>query len=341
MRKVILLCGLICCIAFVANAELFKPGNVIFTDPFYTPDGQIIELKINGNEAEVVNAVRWNLDGATRRRALGLDVDPAGTVFVGITTTYDGQLDNPAPEGIGEILRIDKQGNQTFYTTDVVKSVFLNTVGVDELILNSNAADGITAYQYKMDGKTLTNVAEFTKTGNGEALKLPDGRILMGDSVTPGIMLYDAKGGNSTGIFSEVKDVNEIPRVVRSLTYNKNANAVIASLVDGSTLVRLNLKGEVEAEYNAKSEGFTGIWGVAQIPDSENVVVSNHNVKDLTNKFGIFDANNLAAGPRIITITKGFEQAGLAADTQFTSFFNMAVVPGADLPPAVHDWDLF
>lgn len=335
-----LVLGITSLITLVASAELFSPGNVVFTDPVFSPDGRIVELKITGNEAEIVNVVRWNLDDTTRRRALGLTIDPNGVVLVGITTTYDGQ-DNPFPEGIGEILRIDKEGNQKFFTTDVIKSVFLTAVGPDEFILNSNAvADATTAYQYKIEGNELKTVATFNKTGSGEALQLPDGRILMADTATAGILIYDAKGGDKTGVFAGLLDANGAGRFVRTLTYCKALNAVIATLVDGATLIRLDLNGNIEEEFNATTSGFTGIWGVAEIPDSSDLIVSNHNITGMANKFGIFDGKNLSAGPRIITISKGFEKAGLAADTQFASLFNISVIPGKNSSD-IQTWDIY
>lgn len=317
---------------FSVHGDLFAPGNIIFADPFYAPDGQIVELKVTGNEAAIINVVRWDLGDTDRRRALGLDIDPAGTVFVGITAAFDPAPDNPYPEGIGEVLRIDKQGKQTFYITDIIKVTFLAAIGTDEVIVNSNAADGNLAYGYQLGETDITRWTEFQKTSYGEALKLPDGRIVMGDNGAPGIHIYDPAGGPPTGLFSLAAGADGNGRTVRSLTYNDHMGAVVALLQNQHTLLRINLDGEIEEEYDASLDGFTNLWGVAQIPGTTQFLVGNHDVAAMANTFGIYDALNLAAGARLITITSGFEQAGLAANTSFRSFFNMAVVPGRKSP---------
>lgn len=322
-----------------SQAQLFEPGNVIFADPFYSPDGQIVELSITGNEAEVVNVVRWPLDDTDRRRALGLDVDPNGNVWVGLTAAFGD--DSDFPEGIGEILRIDSEGNQNIWMTDIIKVTFLTAIGPDEVIVNSNVADGNLAFGYKIEGDQMTGVTEFIKSGYGEALKLPDGRILMGDNAAPGIHVYDETGGEPTGLFSEVANAEGEARVVRSMTYNEEIGAVIASLSDQSTLVRVNMDGEVEEEYNAVEDGFTGLWGIAQIPGTTQFIAANHDVAELANQFGIFDANDISAGPRLIEITSGFTEAGLDEGTAFRSFFNLAVVPGAEFPTDVETWQVY
>ncbi|MDX9752934.1 MAG: hypothetical protein RBU29_03185 [bacterium] len=325
-----------CVFTLGAQAELFSPGNVIFADPFYSPDGQIVELKITGNEAEVINVVRWDLADTLRRRALGLDVDPNGTVFVGITATWENNPENPYPEGIGEVLRIDKQGNQTFYMTDIVKTTYLSAIGVDEVVVSSNvASDQHLAYRYKFSGTETSEWSEYNKGSHGEALRLPDGRLLFGDNTKSGIHIYDLAGGEPTGVFYDDG------RTVRSLSYNDKIGAVIASLQDQRTILRIGLDGVLQEEYNATNDGFTAIWGIAQIPGTTNFITGNHDVAGMASVLGVFNALDLAAGPRLITITSGFANAGLPEGTTFRSFFNMAVVPGAEFPPSVDAWSLF
>ena len=331
---------LVCIAPLMSQAQLFEPGNVIFADPFYEPDGQIVELKITGNEAEIINVVRWDLGDTDRRRALGLDVDPNGIVWVGLTAAFGD--DGEYPEGIGEILRIDHEGNQQIFSTDVLKVTFLTAIGPDEVIIQSNSTvDGNFALGYKVEDGEVVDSPYYEKTGYGEALLLPDGRLLMGDNVTGGILLFDKAGGVSTGMFSEVLDADGNSRTVRSLTYNDEIGAVVASLQDQHTFLRINLDGEIEEEYNGTDDGFTGVWGIAQIPGTTQFITGNHNVVELANTLAIFDANDLAAGPRLIEITSGFEQAGLEEGTSFQSFFNIAVVPGAEFPVGLAEWQLF
>ncbi|MBI1388672.1 MAG: hypothetical protein GC154_09520 [bacterium] len=338
MKRLLLCCVLVAAVSpsFVF-AQLFTPGNVIFADPFYTPDGQIVELKIDGNSASIVNVVRWPLDGADRRRALGLDVDPNGNVWVGLTATFGDTSEFPL--GIGEILRITKDGTQTFWMTDIIKVTYLAALGPDEVMVNSNAADANLAQRFKVSGEDVIETVDYYKGGHGEALRLPDGRILMGDNVNPGIHIYNDAGGDPVGVFSEVPGADGVARTVRSMTYNDAIGAVIASLQNEKTIVRLSMNGDIEEEIDASTVGFTKIWGIAQIPDTTQFIIGSHDVADLANTFGVFDALNLAAAPRLIKIDSGFEQAGLAAGTSFRSFFNLAVVPGAALPGVEH-WDL-
>ncbi len=323
-------------IPFTGWTQLFVPGNVIFADPFFLPDGQIVELKITGDEAEVVNVVRWDLQGAVRRRALGLDIDPAGQVWVGVTWT--GDAESEYPEGIGQALRIKRDGTQDTWDLDILKSTHLAALETDVVMVNSNVGDQDIAQRLDVTSGDPV-LTDFVKTGHGEALKLPDGRILMGQT-DPGILVFD-DAGNQTGVFFDDGET-----AFRSLTYNDEIGAVVASSQDQHTLMRISLDGELEETYDASDPlgtgvGFTSIWGIAQIPGSTQIIIGNHNVEALANTMGIFDGLDLASGPRLIEITSGFEQAGLDPGTSFRSFFNMAVVPGAEFPSNVEQWELY
>jgi len=313
----------------------FSPGNVIFADPNYNPgaeDGQVVEVKITGNSAEIVNVIRWNLDDASRRRPLGIDVDPNGTVWVGLTAAFDDTAE--FPEGIAEILRIDKDGTQTFTMADIVKGTYLAAIGPNEVVISSNSGDAGTPYRYIIENGEITDWAEFQKSSHGEALRLPDGRILQGDNGAPGIHIFDNAGGPPTGLFYDDG------RTVRSLTYNEEIGSVMASLQDQVTLLRIGLDGTLEEEHLAGDDGFGNLWGIAQVPGSTNIIMGSHNIDENRNRFAVYNALDLAAGPRIITIDSGFVAAGLPEDYTFRSLFNMAVVPGADLPTPVEIWEL-
>lgn len=333
-RLFVILC--VCALPLTSWSQLFEPGNVIFADPFYAPDGQIVELKITGDEAEVVNVVRWDLDGALRRRALGLDVDPSGQVWVGVTWT--GDADSEFPEGIGQALRIKSDGTQNSWDLDIIKSTHLAALDTDVVVVNSNSGDQDIAQRLDVsNGDPI--FTDFIKSGHGEALKLPDGRILMGQTA-PGILVFD-DNGNQTGVFYD-----DGATAFRSLTYNNDIGAVITSSQDQHTIMRISLDGELEESYDATDpfgtgEGFTSLWGIAEIPGTAQIIMGNHNVAALANTLGIMDALNLAAGPRLIKITSGFEQAGLDENTAFKSFFNVAVVPGAEFPTDVSQWNLY
>lgn len=175
-------------------------------------------------------------------------------------------------------------------------------------------------------------LTSFNKTGHGEALMLPDGRLLMGDNGTPGIHIYDLSGGDPTGLFYDDE------RTVRSLTYNDQIGAVIALLQDQHTLLRISMAGELEEEYDAEWDQFRNLWGVAQIPGTTNIILGSHDIDDTYNMMAIYNALDFASGARIIEINSGFEAAGLASDFIFRSFFNAAVVP--EFAP-VGTWELY
>ncbi|MBN2329130.1 MAG: hypothetical protein JXR73_18465 [Candidatus Omnitrophica bacterium] len=331
---VLLLCAVL--LPIVAQADLFAPGNVIFADPNYNAgaeNGQVVELKINGDSAEIVNVVRWNLDNATRRRPLGIDVDPNGTVWVGLTAAFGDTQE--FPEGIAEILRIDPDGTQTFVTADIIKGTYLAALGPNEVYISSNAADASTPFRYVIENGEITDRAEFQKSGDGEALRLPDGRLLQGDSGAPGIHIFDDAGGPPIGMFYNGD------KTVRSLTYNDQIGSVIASLHDQVTLQRISLDGELEEEHNAGDDGFGNLWGIAQVPGSTNIIMGSHNIDENRNRFALYNALDLAAGPRIITIDSGFVENDLPADYTFRSLFNMAVIPGGEIPSGLDIWELF
>jgi len=336
MKKIAAVLFCICLSPLFCSAQLFSPGNIIFADPFFTPDGQIVELRINDPdsalpEAEIINVIGWELpEGAVRRRALGLDVDPNGNVWVGITTTGDAESEFPL--GIGEALRIEPDGTQTFFTTDLIKATHLAAIGPNQVILNSNAGDDENLAQLVDVTSGEAVLTSFNKTGHGEALLLPDGRLLMGDGGAAGIHIYDLSGGDPTGIF-----YND-DRTVRALTYNDEIGSVIALLQDGHTLLRISLDGALEEEYDAEPDGFSGMWGVAQIPGTTNIVLGAHNVAESFNEIAIYPALDLSSSLKVVQITTGFESVGLDPEFQFRSFFNIAVVPEVTL---VNSWDLF
>lgn len=331
---------------FAAAQDLFfEPGNLIFADPF---DDQIIEIGFDLDaavpgeflDAEIVNAVQWDLGPWERRRPLGLDIDPNGNVWVGITSTGDTEAEFPL--GLGEALRIERDGTQTFFPTEVIKITFLAAIGPNQVIVNSNAGDQNETFGGPDDNfaqmVTVTsegaNLTTFNKSGYGEALKLPDGTLLMGDNGLPGIHIYEETGGDPVGVFYDDG------RNFQSLTYVEAIDVIIA-LNQGSTLVRISMDGMLEEEFTTDTDGFTGLWGVADIPGTNKVIVASHNVGAVFNQLAVYTADDFAGNfPTIIDITSGFEQAGLPADHVFRSFFNLALVP-EEVETSLNDWYLF
>lgn len=331
-------CLVVCLLPLSGWAQLFEPGNLIFADPFYSPDGQIVELQLNDDDtATIINTVKWELDGAVRRRALGLDVDPAGNVWVGITWTGTAAADNPHPEGIGQIMRIEKNGTLMSWDLDLIKSTHTAAIGVNDVIVNSNAQDDQNlAQRVQVDANGNATLTDFNKTQHGEALILPDGRIAMGDNGDSGIILYDATGGDSVGkLFDD-------GRTIRSLTYNPEIGSIVASLQDQHTLLRISLDGVLEEEYDTANDGFNNLWGVAHIPGTSNIILGSHDIDETYNEVAIYNALDFTEFPRVIAVTDGFEDVGLDAGHVFRSFFNMAIVPEVtDDGSDIDTWSLY
>ena len=333
MKRVVLLVVCVGLLPIAGFAQIFTPGNVIFADPFYRPDGQIVEFEFDEATGigRIVQVIKWDIGEWERRRALGLDIDPNGNVWVGITSTGSNDPEDPYPMGLGEALRIEPDGTQTFFPTDLVKATHLAAIGANKVILNSNHTDDATLAQLVDVTSGEAVLTNFNKTGHGEALLLPDGRLLMGDSGTPGILTYDLSGGDPTGVFYDDG------RTVRSLTYNDQIGSVIALLQDQHTLIKVSLDGELEAEYDAEWDQFVSLWGIAEIPGTTKIILGSHDIDETWNQMAIYDTANFDAGPTIIEIMEGFEEAGLAADHVFQSFFNAAVVPEFT---SVSTWEL-
>lgn len=324
----------VCALPLSGWAQLFEPGNLIFADPFYQPDGQIVEMQINDDDtATIINAVRWDLDGAVRRRALGLDVDPAGNVWVGITWTGDAESEFPL--GIGQALRIERDGTQTSWDLDLIKVTLTAAIGANDVIMNSNADDANLAQRVQVDANGNATITDFNKTSYGEALRLPDGRIVMGDNGDSGILIYNESGGDPIG------KLWDDGRTVRSLTYSPEIGSIVGSLQDQETLIRVSLDGQLEEEFSTSADGFVSLWGVAHIPGTSNIILGSHNVGESFNEVAIYNALDFNELPRIIAVTEGFEEAGLPADHVFRSFFNMAIVPAAGGGSEVDSWSLY
>ncbi len=320
MKKILLLVFVFALVPLFAQAQLFTPGNIIFADPFYSPDGQIVELSYDeaAGTATIINVVRWDQGGFERRRALGLDVDPNGNVWVGITSTGDTEAEFPL--GLGEALRIERDGTQTFFLTDLIKITFLVAIGPNQVIVQSNNDADYNLAQLVDATSGEAALTNFNKTSYGEALLLPDGRLLMGDNGVPGIHIYEMTGGDPIGVFYDDG------RPIQSMTYNEQIGSIIA-LNQNNTLLRISLDGTLEAEYDTSEDGFTGLWGVAQIPGTTNIILGSHNVDDTFNEMAIYDATDFSQVPTVLQVVAGFEEAGLPADHVFRSFFNIAVVP--------------
>jgi hypothetical protein len=192
---------------------------------------------------------------------------------------------------------------------------------------NSIAAAPSICYRVRVDEQKILDVTEFIVSQKvnsfGEALELPDGRILIGASEDDGISIFDKSGGEPVGKFVASGRY-------RSLTYCKQLNAVLAVGSDQRTLYRFDLQGNLEEQTDAGNYLFTNLWGVAAIPGTTKIIVGSHDGPPETRNFvGIFDAANLADPPQELEIV---------GDVVFRSLFNIAVYP---VPvESVEAWEL-
>lgn len=330
----------LCIAPFAAYAQLFTPGNIVIADPFYNAgaeNGQVVELRIEGDSAEIVQAIRWERDWADRRRPLPLDVDAEGNIWVGITSSTDDP-ETEFPLGIGEVIRIAPDGSQTIYFSSIDKMTFLTVTGPNEVIASSNGADANFANLMRIEGDDVVHEEYFNKTSYGEAIRLPDGRLLMADNGNSGIHIFVDGTSNSTG------KLYDDGRNFRSLTYNDEIGAVIAMLTNEQTLLRISLDGELEDEYDAGADGFTNCWDIEQIPGQAAFMIANHNIgadNPMRNVIGVYNALDLQEPPRLIRINAGFANIGAADTFTFRSIFNMAMIPGADFPVSVETWNVY
>ncbi|MEW6237754.1 MAG: hypothetical protein AB1656_20400 [Candidatus Omnitrophota bacterium] len=315
--------------------QFFTPGNVIFADPV---DDRVVELKLSGGFAEIVQIVTWPLGDMSRRRPLGLDISPDGTVWVAVTGVPKSATEAVEfPTGRAEVLRITGDGKQTFFGTPANKGTFLSTSNSGEVFIMSNAIETTPSIQYRIQvqGDEISEITEFILSQSlnfyGEALELPDGRILMGSNGEDGILVFSQDGGAPTGKFVQTNRY-------RSLTYIPENQKIIALRTDQSTIDRFDLNGTLEDTINAADYLYPSLWGTARIPGTTKFLVGSHNGPAATkNYIGVFDAANFDNPPEEYVIT-GFEKVGLAADHQFGSLFNMASV--VQFTP-VASWELY
>ncbi len=336
MKKLVLAAVVLCVVSSVGWAQFFEPGNVIFADPF---GDRIVELTLNETDgvAEIVNAISWPLGDTSRRRPLGLDIDPTGTVFVGITgvpTSATEAVDFPT--GRGEVLRIKPDGTQDFFIVPLNKVTFLSSFNANEVYIMSNNIPDPPSIQFRvrMSEDEVTDITEFVVSEEagtyGEALVLPDGRVLIPGNTFDGIKVF-SQDGEEIGMFTE-------EGVYRSLTYVEEIDKVIASGSDQVTIHRFDMDGNLEDSLNTGDFLFPNLWGITTVPGTTDIILGSHDGPIETRNFiGIFNAADFSEEPREFEIV-GFENADLPPDTIFRSLFNMAVVQE---PVRVNRWEIY
>ena len=208
MKKAILFASLLMLCASVVLAAPFTPGNIVLVD---AAEDRLIEVELVGEDAVVVQVVTWELGDTLRRRPLGVDFDPNGTCYVGITGVPTSATEvAEMPEGRGEILRILPDGTQQFYVLPaaVSKGTWMSSESPNEVFVMSNEPHPpfpSQSYRYRFVGDEISEPTLFNVTstpqangngGYGKALILPDGRILIPSSTNQYINIYNDDGGD-------------------------------------------------------------------------------------------------------------------------------------------------
>lgn len=332
--------GLLIVIPCASLAQPFEPGHVLFADPGSGGD-QVVELELHDDgTAEIISLVQWPLLDTKRRRPLGLDVAPDGTAWVGVTgeptsVTEEVQF----PTGRVEVIALRPDGTQQSYlnVAPTNKATFLSTFHPNEVFIMSNSIqEGPSIhFRVRMNDTEVTEVTEFIVSQEtnffGEALELPDGRILIGSSGSDGIQIFDQDGGEAIGMFVEENRY-------RSLTYIPEINRILALRTDQSSIDRMDLEGNIEDTLVAADWFYPNLWGVARMPGTTKFLIGSHNGPEATQNFiGIFDASDFSKEPEEHEIV-GFENVGLPPDHRFVSLFNMAVTIE---PTYIDEWSVF
>lgn len=338
---IVLLLGMVMAVpAFGQLTKPFTPGNLVLAD---ASDDMLIEVDLPDSpeaaSAQVVQVVRWELGDTSRRRPLGVAFDPNGVCYVGITgvpTSATEAVEYPA--GRGEILRILPDGTMSFHVlpVEVTKGTWVSSYNPNEVFIMSNEpVVPSESYRVRFSGNEISDITLFevseTTQGDGKALVLPDGRILIPADDANHINIYNESGGKPIGQIATEKGY-------RSLAYLEDSNEMLAIPGTG-TVDRLTMEGEIVGAFDFSLDGLGGVWNFTLIPDgSERFIATNHN-GPATSKSLIFiyDSKILDQEP----MPQILEIAGLSdfgdADGLATQLFDHAMVVE---PTQVLDWPL-
>lgn len=331
-RSILVGC-LLCMVSMSTNAEPFTPGNIVLTD---ATEDRLIEVNLTPDEAQVVQIITWPLGDTSRRRPLGMAIDPLGNTYVGITgvpVSATEQVD--FPEGRGEVLRIAQDGTMDFYILppEVTKGTWMSSDNPNEVFLMNNEPPPpfpSQSYRLRYSGNQVIDTTLFNVTmtaqgngngGNGKALVLPDGRILIPSSTDNFINVYDEDGGDP---------VDQIPttRPYRSLAYIAGTDYLLANPTNGTSVDRIGFDGSVEGTFDFSVDGLGGVWNFTILNDgTERFIATNHNGSAASKSaIYIYDASDLEAiFPEILPLT-GLQDFG-DTDGIASSLFDSAVVP--------------
>lgn len=263
MKKAIVLTSLFLLCASWVSAAPFTPGNIVLSD---AAEDRLIEVALNGEKAVVVQVVTWELGDTLRRRPLGVDFDPNGTCYVGITGVPASATEvAEMPEGRGEILRILPDGTQQFFVlpATINKGTWISSDNPNEVFVMSNEQHPpfpSQSYRYRFQNGKISEPTLFNVTmtpqdngngGYGKALVLPDGRILIPSNTDHFINIYTEEGGDSIGRITTAKGY-------RSLAYIAGTNYMLANTDDGITVDKITMDGSIIGTFNCLIQKICG-----------------------------------------------------------------------------------
>ncbi|MBN2328587.1 MAG: hypothetical protein JXR73_15705 [Candidatus Omnitrophica bacterium] len=320
-----------------ALAAPFTPGNLVLTD---ATNDRVIEVNISGDEPEIVQIITWPLGDTSRRRPLGMAFDPNGTLYVGITGVPTSATEQVQfPTGRAEVLRIKADGTQSFHALpgdEIDKITLVSSFNPDEVFVMRNTPLPYPCYMFRVrfSGDEISDITKFTMSSedengqvssHGEALIMPDGRILIPRHNVSVINVYGPDGGDP---------IDAIPteRGYVSLAYQEGTDYFLA-LVNGQKSVDvITLDGEAFDLLDFGSlDGIVESWNVNFLGDgSDKFMLAEKTESDpqSQNAVFIYDASDLAGWP--IRYLLPLDEP--------SSLFDFHFVP--EPPAPVDDWPL-
>jgi hypothetical protein len=348
MKQVVRICLIMLAFGMVINqdlfAEPFTPGNIVLVDAL---EDRLIEVELAADfQARVVQVVTWSLGDTSRRRPLGIDFDPLGNAYVGITGVPVGATQAEFPEGRGELMRISPDGEQNFYVLppQVTKGVWVSSFNPNEVfVMNNEPPPPFPSQSYRMrftgdewSDTTLFNVTSTPQGngngGNGKALILPDGRILIPSSTDNFINIYDENGGDP---------IDQIPteKGYRSLAYIEGTDYLLANPNSGTSIDRIGFDGAIQGTFDFTIDNLNGVFNFTTLNDgTERFIATNHNGNQASkSRIYIYDASDLESIIPDIYDIIGLQDFG-DEDGLAIQLFDSAVVP---VPTSVVSWELY
>ncbi|MGC9329122.1 MAG: hypothetical protein ACP5I1_15930, partial [Candidatus Hinthialibacter sp.] len=257
-------------------AAPFTPGNLVLTD---ATNDRVIEVDLSGEEPVVVQTITWPLGDTSRRRPLGMAFDPNGTLYVGITgvpTSATEQVQYPT--GRAEVLRIKRDGTLSFHALpgdEIDKITLVSSFNPDEVFVMRNTPLPYPCYMFRVrfTDDEISDITRFTMSSedengqvssHGEALIMPDGRIIIPRHNVPEINVYGPDGGDP---------IDTIPteQGYVSLAYEEGKDYFLALVSGQKSIDMISLDGEVLDFLDFGSlDGIVESWNVNFVGDGSD-----------------------------------------------------------------------